>query len=289
MSSANSSTGRQLNVSQLPTCSHYQRRCSIITPCCNRVVCCISGHDSGRSCSTSLRSYRTRINTIVCNNCGVRQAVSGQCRYCRVLFGRYFCRTCLIWDSGPAFHCTHCGYCVAARRSDTRHCFVCNKCYPLTSLHHNCASSSVINGPCAVCGHSMHASRQRLHTTRCRHTMHEKCFLQRVMLNFSCPNTNCRQPIADASDWRRALDTFTARSGNERMHVRVRCNGCGTAGLAVYRSGQAPCTVCGSTYVSRNPSFSRIRIYSAPDAESDTYSQEHIYPASKHAGIFIIK
>ena len=56
-------------------CSHYERNCNIIAPCCNRIVGCRICHDE-----TSPPGHppmnRFMVREVVCKHCGVRQNAS---------------------------------------------------------------------------------------------------------------------------------------------------------------------------------------------------------------------
>ncbi len=217
-------------------CPHYNRQCNLIAPCCGRVTCC----HRGTHCNQPFD--RSRVTTVVCTACGRAQPLGRRCRYCRSTFGRHYCRTCVQWSNSDAFHCSRCGHCIRGRREHTRHCDRCGKCYPLSSREHTCAP--IASARCAAgCNESMGESRQRLFTPPCGHAMHEQCFLRRVLLNFSCPRSDCRKPIADIGTWRSAV----ASNRTTTCSVFVHCNSCGLTLRTRVNRGTPVCSACGSS------------------------------------------
>ena len=77
--------------------------------------------------------------------------VSDRCEDCGIVFGKYACLQCRIFDNlsdgsdlkkEGVFHCDLCGICRVGKRSDFVHCSVCNCCRHITS------SSSSSSSPC---------------------------------------------------------------------------------------------------------------------------------------------
>lgn len=79
-------------------CVHYERNCSIVAPCCNRVFGCRICHDE-LSPSGHPPLDRFTIREVVCKNCNTRQNASNQCVECQTVFGEYHCGTCNLWMS----------------------------------------------------------------------------------------------------------------------------------------------------------------------------------------------
>jgi hypothetical protein len=57
------------------TCAHYERNCSVVSPCCGRVFGCRVCHDE-ISPSSHPPMDRFMIREVVCNKCNTRQAAS---------------------------------------------------------------------------------------------------------------------------------------------------------------------------------------------------------------------
>ncbi len=246
---------RQLSNNHTPRynvvqCRHYQRRCNLIAPCCNRVVCCHRGHDESRHCSTRLSgSARSSVTLVVCTVCQRAQPITRNlrnCRFadCRTSFGNYHCRKCLIWTGGEAFHCDICDCCYSGKRSETRHCPTCKKCYPLSASDHPCTRFD----KCSLCNESLGSSNQRSINTSCGHPMHESCFTQRVLVNFSCPKRGCGRPLANLNQWRGACDTLFRHPNTYRnVVVTLFCDTCRQVSRARYNAGRPHCSHCNSS------------------------------------------
>ena len=226
-------------------CRHYHRRCNLLAPCCNRVVCCHRGHDESGHCNTRLcGSARSTVNTVICTACQRAQPITRNlrnCRFpdCRASFGTYHCRRCLIWTTGDAFHCDACDCCYNGKRSETRHCNICKKCYPLTSNDHPCTRYD----KCSLCERSFSSSQQRLHPTICGHAMHESCFIQRVLVNFACPRRGCGRPLANIGQWRAARDSVIRHPNTYRnVIVTLFCNTCRQVSRARFNAGRPHCS-----------------------------------------------
>lgn len=237
------------------TCTHYNRGCNLVAPCCGRVVCCHHGHDADRLCPHRLEPLHARsaITTIVCTSCKKSQPISKKCRFCKKSFGSYHCRRCVLWDNGMAFHCDQCGYCIKGNQSKTRHCKTCRKCYPIESKDHVCCGF----GDCSACGLSMKGSTERLHSTPCGHPMHEKCFIKRISKTYSCPRRDCRAPIANPTEWARSRRTASSQSGRNVI-VSVHCNNCHRTSETRWANGAPRCGHCRSSSTTLLPPNSPV-------------------------------
>lgn len=79
-------------------CVHYERNCTIVAPCCDRVFGCRICHDE-LSPSGHPPMNRFALREIVCKNCNTRQHASNQCVNCQTIFGEYYCNICKLWMS----------------------------------------------------------------------------------------------------------------------------------------------------------------------------------------------
>ena len=77
-------------------CVHYERNCTIVAPCCQRVYGCRICHDE-LSPAGHPPMNRFALQEIICKNCNTRQPCSNQCVQCQTIFGEYFCPICKLW------------------------------------------------------------------------------------------------------------------------------------------------------------------------------------------------
>lgn len=227
------------------TCRHYSRECHVVAPCCGRIFPCHRCHDESGICTQSLARNKKDIREVVCRHCGRRGPARKACKYCKRLFATYFCELCKVWSNGPGFHCAQCGFCISAKKSETRHCTTCNACYPLSSRHHQCVPAGGIpNQSCAGCGKSLSRSTQRVTTMQCGHSMHETCFIHHTTRSYNCPLCRSEQDLKAAYGAMRRRRTSA--------HVTVKCNSCGEVSLTQMiqnRPLQCPVSGCHSSNV----------------------------------------
>lgn len=220
-------------------CTHYNRSCNILAPCCGRLFCCPKGHDASMHCSKRLETNRTRITRLVCCHCKKEQPVRNSCQYCARSFSRHGCTSCLIWDNSDAFHCNRCGVCRRGRRSDNWHCDSCNVCFPLSARNHTCTIAAT--GPCALCGISMLRSTEVTRLMKCGHVIHESCFLKRVSKSFSCPRPECRKSVASIP-----LHVNAVISTPATKRDYIYCRDCRSQSYALCTHGYWQCLHCRS-------------------------------------------
>lgn len=183
-------------------CTHYDRNCNMLAPCCNRFVCCHIGHDEG-PCPHKLN--RADVQQLLCCGCHMILPVARSCRYCSRLFGQKSCLICRMWYSGDGFHCNKCGVCHFGSEKLTRHCNVCRRCFPTASGHsgHTCAPPGRDGSQvCVGCGGNTYLSRRPSTVMPCGHVMHTECYMERIKRYYSCPLRWCGKPVVDVEKWR---------------------------------------------------------------------------------------
>lgn len=225
-------------------CRHHDRNVNLVAPCCGAIVCCEQGHDEGRFCNKRL--HLPSVKWVVCCSCKATQGVSRKCTACGKLFGSRACLICRQWYSGEGFHCHSCGRCIRASPRLTRHCKVCNRCYPIGdgAYGHICGGRT-----CVRCGEALASSRRPSTTMACGHSMHTACFLHHAKKSYSCPVRSCRQVIGDMSRWDKALgDVAAARPTAAAAVCQIRCRQCGRSSTVLDSEGPKRCQTpgCGS-------------------------------------------
>ncbi|XP_063907824.1 RING finger and CHY zinc finger domain-containing protein 1-like [Zophobas morio] len=156
------------------SCNHYQRKCKLVTPCCNKIYTCRFCHDEQESHTLN----RKAVKEVVCMVCGERQDVRYNCYSCEVKFGKYYCLECNLFDDEDKgqFHCEGCGICRVGGGDNFFHCDVCNMCLSIGMLgNHKCVENRS-HTDCPICMEDMHSSRSNLHIPKCGHLLHETCF-----------------------------------------------------------------------------------------------------------------
>lgn len=165
-------------------CSHYVRKCALVTPCCNKIYRC-------RLCHNVMEGNheldRKIVERIKCLQCGRIQSVAPKCSSCSITFGLYYCETCRLFDDNNKgqFHCVQCGLCRVGGRENYKHCNPCGICFKIGSTHkciEQCSSSD-----CPICLEDLH-SHGECQKLNCGHLMHVTC-LRQLCQNFKhiCP------------------------------------------------------------------------------------------------------
>ena len=155
------------------TCTHYKRRCHLVTPCCDKVYCCRFCHND----SEQHELDRSKVEELVCSQCSHRQPLGTHCEECSILFGMYSCLECRLFDDTDKkqFHCDQCGFCRVGGRENFIHCNNCGICMDKAVIGtHNCRSESG-KDVCPVCFESVHTSPGSVFVPKCGHLIHFDC------------------------------------------------------------------------------------------------------------------
>lgn len=230
-------------------CSHYQRNCSIVAPCCNRVFGCHVCHDESKATSSTSANNqihdndfsnatppcqfdRFSIQHIVCNLCLTRQdSKRNECVCCNSEFGEYHCPHCNLWmtQEKKPFHCSDCGFCRVGGQENFYHCQQCCMCIATVCRQHNCRSDKFKND-CPVCREDLFSSRQPSVELPCGHAIHTHCLVELSSFDYRCPickKSVVSQEIMKEAWTSRALDISMQSMPNclHRM-VNILCNDC---------------------------------------------------------------
>jgi RING finger/CHY zinc finger protein 1 len=216
-------TSRTMETSR-PPCEHYERNCTIISPCCGLAFGCRICHDEcdvlppptniravptttdisqgqapkrRRSLPISLEAEmshhaidRFAIQEVICRQCFTRQSSkTNKCRSCGIQFGEYHCIQCNLWmsDEEAPYHCQDCGFCRVGGRENFRHCHDCGMCIDAQVFHnHNCKAGKYMSN-CPVCQEDLFSSRSASHEMPCGHAIHWHCFQELTSYDTRCP------------------------------------------------------------------------------------------------------
>jgi len=216
---------------EVSKCTHYERNCNIVAPCCGRIVGCRICHDE-----TSPPGHppmnRFMVQEVVCKLCNTRQRASNQCINCKVIFGEYHCNKCNLWMSKAKkpFHCDQCGFCRVGGQENFRHCSECCMCISVNVFEtHRCFKDKYKNN-CPVCREDMFSSRQSPQDLPCGHAIHAHCFRKLAGFDYRCPI--CKKTVVSqqsmAAAWEaRARDIAEHPMPSDLQRVvDIMCNDC---------------------------------------------------------------
>lgn len=171
------------------SCSHYIRKCSLISPCCNKIYPCRFCHDGEEDHELN----RKLVNQVKCLQCGHIQGIESNCLECRIRFGFYFCKECRLYDDTDKgqFHCELCGICRVGGKDNYFHCMKCDICIPVAQKSsHKCVERAARSN-CMICLDYLHSSREPCQVLRCGHFLHQGCFQECLKARIrNCPLCN---------------------------------------------------------------------------------------------------
>ena len=169
-------------------CEHYNRKCKLIMPCCNKSFSCRICHDNEMYDNNidfkkahKLGNHRFNIKDIICQFCFTKQKKSKKCVNCQIIFGNYFCNICNLFDDidKQQYHCYKCGFCRVGGKENFKHCDKCNLCVGINT-EHKCSKL----GNCTICLEDLQTSRKSLYFLKCNHTLHYNCFTEYIKTNY---------------------------------------------------------------------------------------------------------
>ena len=187
-------------------CVHYERKCNIVAPCCNKIYGCRVCHDEFTNCEHGPMD-RFKIQEIVCKVCNTRQnAKTNVCANpdCQTVFAEYHCDKCNLWMelSKQPFHCDQCGFCRVGGAEKYRHCNECSMCINAETYNsHHCLKDKFKNN-CPVCHEDMFTSRHAPQDLPCGHAIHTHCFRKLAGFDYRCPI--CKKTVVSRSSMSRA-------------------------------------------------------------------------------------
>jgi len=230
-------------------CSHYQRKCKLVGPCCNKAYNCRFCHDEE---AANHELDRGSVTEVVCLVCSTRQGVSNLCSTpdCGIVFGgAYFCAVCKLFDDVDKgqFHCDGCGICRAGGRDKFSHCDTCGLCLP-SGKTHKCISNTSHNN-CPVCLEDIHTSRLEAHIPPCSHLLHMECFVGMMKQGlYACPT--CGLSMQDMSRVWANIDSEVASTPMPTeyagLYREILCKDCNKTCTAVFHIVGMKCSSCGS-------------------------------------------
>lgn len=210
----------------MTACTHYNRNCSFITPCCNKIYGCRHCHNEieGNLIETvedivnnKTKSHildRTSVKELLCNLCGTTQNLSNLCINCNTIFGKYYCSKCNFFDNNiekEYYHCDDCGICRIGGKENFFHCNDCGCCLSIkiknnheftptqgnkefTPSQGKKCKKELLQQDCPVCLENLFISTKSSIILNCNHTMHVDCYESYIKSgSLNCPL--CRKSI----------------------------------------------------------------------------------------------
>jgi len=164
-------------------CKHYNRKCLLLAPCCNKFYVCRVCHDEAED----HRINRFDVDLIKCMICGEVQRSGRVCqnKRCRdfthpsrrTFFAQYHCKVCNLFDDSDRelYHCEHCGLCRVGSPHSNVHCHTCNICWNLSGFTHHTCKPNILKENCPVCKEYLQVSRKTTYILECGHCFHSDC------------------------------------------------------------------------------------------------------------------
>ncbi|XP_065571835.1 RING finger and CHY zinc finger domain-containing protein 1-like [Artemia franciscana] len=237
-------------------CEHYKRKCKFVTPCCDKVYSCRFCHDASESHSLQRKS----VTKVQCSNCLEIQPVQKECSNCRLLFGKYFCAECKLYDDEDKkqYHCLGCGICRVGGQERFFHCQKCDMCLPKKLEDNHQCIENMSRGNCPICMEDIHTSRIPSHIPSCGHLIHRTCFDALVRGgHYACPV--CQKSMLNMESVWRSLDEEIAATPMPPEYanyfIGILCKDCHQESSVRFHPVGAKCRSCGSynTCRSSNP------------------------------------
>ncbi|KAH7488540.1 hypothetical protein PRIC1_007346 [Phytophthora ramorum] len=195
-------------------CSHYQRKCKLLSKCCGKWYSCRFCHDDNED--HAFDRYATE--SVSCMKCDTAQPIGKTCINddCKCEFGRYYCEVCKFIDddnSKDIYHCDKCKICRIGKGLDIDyfHCDRCNACMSISLKKHKCVERS-LESDCPICHAYMFTSTTPVMFLPCGHCMHVSCYEEYTLTNYICPL--CSKSLGDMELYFASIDELLER---ERM------------------------------------------------------------------------
>jgi RING finger and CHY zinc finger domain-containing protein 1 len=225
-------------------CEHYERKCDLLSPCCNKWVPCRFCHDDNDLCESKFDRFN--VSKIRCIECKEEQEVSNKCKKCEIKFAESFCGICKVWTKDKIWHCNDCGFCRIGE--ELYHCKLCDKCW--LSEDHPCVKKLLSRDEkCPVCLESSFHSKKTTHVMNCGHQIHSECFNENLKKNiYQCPI--CKKSAIDMTNtWQRIkIEKNNTPMPDEYkdMKVKVACFDCLKESETEFHIVGLECKHCGS-------------------------------------------
>lgn len=186
---------------ELLGCNHYQRKCKLIAPCCNKAFPCRFCHDEASADGHILNRFT--VKNVLCMECNTQQQSQQVCsnKDCCAELGSYFCKICNLFDDSRSqiYHCPYCNICRKGSgldlESEFYHCMTCNACVRSDREDEHKCLVQAIERTCPICVSYLFDSVEKLKGLKCGHVMHLGCYMDYRTKASTCPL--CRVQMDD--------------------------------------------------------------------------------------------
>lgn len=227
-------------------CLHYSRACKIKCPTCFKYYTCHLCHDEKEKHKINRRD----VCRMLCMICDKKQNLAKYCKYCDNRMGRYYCRSCALWDdrNNIYHHCTRCRSCRFGREFNYKHCDKCNACLPVGVFYGHFHVINTLDKDCPICQIGpLKDSSEPVYFSRCGHTMHTACYKEYIKHDYKCPL--CRMSISDTTDYFNTCEIevmLNPMPAEYRYKIKIQCHDCPGESEAWYNWIHLQCLSCGS-------------------------------------------
>lgn len=240
-------------------CSHYDRKCRIVSPCCNKIFGCRICHDNyyeendtEKECNIKYHKInRYEIKKIICNNCNLKQDISNKCIQCNTTFGMYYCNICNFFDNDTSkgqYHCEKCNICRVGGRENFYHCDKCNCCISNKFKDDHICIDNSLDGECPVCLENIFESVKQVILLKCGHSIHQECYVNLIKNNnIKCPV--CNKSIIDNTILNNYLENEINNTPMPEIYnynVDILCNDCNKTSNTKFHIIGHKCSFCNS-------------------------------------------
>lgn len=231
-------------------CKHYERKCSLYSPCCNNIVKCRICHDDHELCDKKFDRFN--VTKIICDECSTDQEPSNNCVKCGIQFDKNFCNVCNLWTSKNIVHCNDCGICRVLESEDDElyHCKDCDMCWSIKMKDtHPCPKKkSSREDKCPICMIILHDSVGSTMVMNCGHLIHSECYQKYTQSNFNCPI--CKKSLGDLSSYweylRGVKETILIPDEYKDTKIKISCFDCEKeSNTEFYPDNLLECKECG--------------------------------------------
>ena len=234
-------------------CIHYKRNCRLQCIECKKIYSCRVCHDDNEE----HKMERHKVEKIKCNECGLVQGKTDKCIECSIIFARYYCEVCTLYDDSEDKIITHCDKCGICRIGDTMHCVQCDMCYDKSILEgHKC--NGKFDSICPICNEYLKDSRIAPTTLPCKHTIHHKCYEQNLLNgNYQCPI--CKKSTTNMTSYWEQLENYVSQCSMPEEYKDVKaevyCNDCEEKTITKFHFAYHKCQNCSSWNTSISRTF----------------------------------
>jgi RING finger and CHY zinc finger domain-containing protein 1 len=219
-------------------CTHYQRKCKILAPCCNKLFDCRLCHDVIKDENEKNYDKSHKLNPldsknikyVMCKECLTLQNINKNCVNCNICMGEYFCEKCRFYDNNKNqlyFHCDDCGICRRGEKEKFFHCKLCDMCFNLGHICNN-KKKNIKDAQCPICFEDINTSIEQSFQLICGHMMHICCYEKYNLTSDKCPicskNTHKNE---EKDNLLKILKTILPQQKElSEMEINILCNEC---------------------------------------------------------------